>query len=99
VELSGEASVPSDRGFAFTTAVETAQGGSRFRPSCPGWSNAQPADGELWQWSCVRRPGEPANTQWTLSVPFQGPAPPTKAYAYFFESRNLGGAETPLDCR
>jgi hypothetical protein len=108
IALSGWAvAPPSETHFLYIELIvskgKTKNGGIRWLPNCGSWRPAQPADGSLWDVSCVHRPNDSIQTNWETTrtvTTADGKPPPSGGIGTYKPGVGKGPyTELNLPCR
>ena len=87
LDIAGDATVPSDDVYLFYTWASVGNAGTRWRPECKGWSVPTANDDQLWEVSCIHRPGDASLMSWQTSriITSQNNQPPTTGGTTLFK--------------
>jgi hypothetical protein len=67
LDIAGDALVGSSDTYLFYTWASIGNAGTRWRPQCQGWGIPTSSDDQLWEVSCIHRPGDAAQMSWQTS--------------------------------
>lgn len=87
LDIAGDAVVDGSDTYLFYTWASIGDAGTRWRPQCQGWSIPTSSDDQLWEVSCLHRPGDAAQMSWQTSrtITSANKQPPTTGGTTLFK--------------